>query len=105
MALVQVATAIAAVYFGVEDRDGVRPRPPPRVFRKVSSFSAQDVNNFGAATLITRGTNDVQQVQMLMLMALNFMVAAPIMCIGGIIMALREDPDCPGSSGSRCRCC
>ena len=61
------------------------------VFRKVTSFSAKDVNTFGAPTLITRGTNDVQQVQMLVLMGLNFMVATPIMCIGGIIMALRED--------------
>jgi ATP-binding cassette subfamily B multidrug efflux pump len=61
------------------------------VFRKVTSFSAKDVNAFGAPTLITRGTNDVQQVQMLMLMGLNFMVATPIMCVGGIIMALRED--------------
>jgi ATP-binding cassette subfamily B protein len=61
------------------------------VFRKVTSFSAKDVNAFGAPTLITRGTNDVQQVQMLLLMGLNFMVSTPIMCIGGIIMALRED--------------
>ena len=62
------------------------------VFRKVDAASPRkDVNVFGAPTLITRGTNDVQQVQMLMLMALNFMVATPIMCIGGIFMALRED--------------
>ena len=61
------------------------------VYRKVDSSRAQDVNKFGAATLITRGTNDVQQVQMLVLMTLNFMVSTPIMCIGGIIMAVRED--------------
>src|SRR5699024_9199358 len=57
-----------------------------------STFSAQDVNKFGAATLITRGTNDVQQIQMLTLMALNFMINAPIMSVGGVIMAIREDP-------------
>src|SRR5699024_9856957 len=50
-----------------------------------------EVGKFGSATLITRNTNDVQQVQMLVLMTLNFMVSTPIMCIGGIIIALRED--------------
>ena len=61
------------------------------VFHKVTGFSAREVGQFGAPSLITRGTNDVQQVQMLVLMGLNFMVMAPIMCVGGIIMAVRED--------------
>ena len=91
VALVQVATAIAGVYFGSKAAMAFGRDLRRGVFRKVSSFSARDVNLFGAPTLITRGTNDVQQVQMLMLMALNFMVATPIMCIGGIFMALRED--------------
>ncbi|UZX02048.1 ABC transporter ATP-binding protein [Arthrobacter sp. CDRTa11] len=91
VAFVQVATAIAGVYYGSKAAMAVGRDLRRGVFRKVTSFSAKDVNTFGAPTLITRGTNDVQQVQMLVLMGLNFMVATPIMCIGGIIMALRED--------------
>lgn len=91
VALGQVIAAIAGVYFGSRVAMAMGRDLRRDVFRKVSSFSAKDVNSFGAPTLITRGTNDVQQVQMLMLMGLNFMVSTPIMCIGGIIMALRED--------------
>ncbi|WP_077490723.1 ABC transporter ATP-binding protein [Sinomonas mesophila] len=91
VAMAQVATAIAAVYFGSKTAMAFGRDLRQAVFRKVTSFSAQEVQSFGAPTLITRGTNDVQQVQMLLLMALNFMVSTPIMCIGGIIMALRED--------------
>ncbi|MGZ4466298.1 MAG: ABC transporter transmembrane domain-containing protein, partial [Nocardioides sp.] len=91
VALAQVAAAIAGVYFGSRAAMAVGRDMRRAVFRKVTSFSAKDVNAFGAPTLITRGTNDVQQVQMLLLMGLNFMVATPIMCIGGIVMALRED--------------
>ncbi|AUI50389.1 ABC transporter ATP-binding protein [Arthrobacter crystallopoietes] len=91
VSLIQVTTAIAAVWFGSKAAMAVGRDVRKGVFHKVSGFSAQEVNEFGAPSLITRGTNDVQQVQMLVLMGLNFMVAAPIMCIGGIIMALRED--------------
>ena len=91
VAFIQVLTAIAAVYFGARTAMAIGRDLRHAVFESVTAFSAQDVNKFGAATLITRGTNDVQQVQMLVLMGLNFMVSAPIMCIGGIIMALRED--------------
>lgn len=91
VAFIQVGTAIAGVYFGSKAAMAMGRDLRRGVFRKVTSFSAKDVNTFGAPTLITRGTNDVQQVQMLVLMGLNFMVATPIMCIGGIIMALRED--------------
>ncbi|MDR6986102.1 ATP-binding cassette subfamily B protein [Paenarthrobacter nitroguajacolicus] len=91
VALGQVLSAIVAVYFGSRVAMAIGRDLRRSVFRQVSSFSAQDVNRFGAPTLITRGTNDVQQVQMLVLMGLNFMVSTPIMCIGGIIMALRED--------------
>ncbi len=87
----QVITAVAGVYFGSRVAMSMGRDLRREVFRKVSSFSAKDVNTFGAPTLITRGTNDVQQVQMLMLMGLNFMVSTPIMCVGGIIMALQED--------------
>ncbi|MCZ9884883.1 ABC transporter ATP-binding protein [Arthrobacter sp. B2a2-09] len=91
VALGQVIAAIAGVYFGSRVAMAMGRDLRRDVFRKVSSFAAKDVNSFGAPTLITRGTNDVQQVQMLMLMGLNFMVSTPIMCVGGIIMALRED--------------
>ncbi|HXD27722.1 MAG TPA: ABC transporter ATP-binding protein [Arthrobacter sp.] len=91
VAFVQVLTAVAAVYFGANTAMAVGRDIRRGVFHSVAGFSAREVNQFGAPTLITRGTNDVQQVQMLVLMGLNFMVSAPIMCVGGIIMALRED--------------
>ncbi|MDQ4503097.1 ABC transporter ATP-binding protein [Sinomonas sp. ASV322] len=91
VAFAQVIAAILAVYFGSKTSMAFGRDLRRGVFRKVSSFSTQDVQRFGAPTLITRGTNDVQQVQMVLLMGLNFMVSTPIMCVGGIIMALRED--------------
>ena len=60
------------------------------VFARVQSFSARDVNHFGTASLITRNTNDIQQIQLFLQMALTMMVIAPIMSVGGIIMALHE---------------
>ncbi|WP_293772206.1 ABC transporter ATP-binding protein [uncultured Corynebacterium sp.] len=91
VAFVQVITAVAAVWFGSRTAMGLGRDLRSEVFRRVSRFSAEDMGHFGTATLITRGTNDVQQVQMVYMMMLNFMVTAPIMAIGGIIMALRED--------------
>ena len=61
------------------------------IFYKVESFSQADLDKFGTPSLITRNTNDVHQMQMLVYMGLNLMVMAPIMCIGGVIMALRQD--------------
>jgi ATP-binding cassette subfamily B protein len=61
------------------------------VFHQVSEFSAHELNRFGAPSLITRNTNDVQQVQMLVLVSCTMLVAAPIMCVGGVAMALQED--------------
>lgn len=89
--LLQVIAAIGGVYFGAKTAMAIGRNLRAEVYAKVSSLSVLETTRFGAGTLITRGTNDVQQVQMLVLMALNFMVSAPIMCIGGIIMALRED--------------
>ncbi|MET1044826.1 MAG: ABC transporter ATP-binding protein [Microbacteriaceae bacterium] len=89
--LVQAASAIGGVYFGARTAMAVGRDLRRDVYRKVDTLSGLEIGKFGAATLITRGTNDVQQVQMLVLMTLNFMVSTPIMCIGGIIMALRED--------------
>ncbi|MGO3180647.1 MAG: ABC transporter ATP-binding protein [Brevibacterium linens] len=89
--LVQVVTAITAIYFGARTGMGVGRDLRRAIYRQVDDLSMLEVGRFGSATLITRNTNDVQQVQMLVLMTLNFMVSTPIMCIGGIIMALRED--------------
>ena len=90
--LLQVVTAIGAIYFGARTAMAVGADLRREVYSKVDSLSALELSSFGSGTLITRGTNDVQQVQMLVLMLLNFMVSTPIMCIGGIIMAFREDP-------------
>lgn len=92
VALVQVIAAVVAVYFAARTAMGVGRDIRRQVFRHVNSFSAEDLSRFGTPTLITRGTNDVQQVQMTYLLFLNFMVAAPIMAIGGIFMAVRQDP-------------
>ena len=61
------------------------------VFDKVSGFSEREVSQFGAGSLITRNTNDVQQVQMLAMMGATMLVTAPLLAIGGIIFALSED--------------
>ena len=87
----QLAAAVAAVYCGARASMAIGRDLRRGVYRKVDSLSTLEATRFGAGTLITRGTNDVQQVQMLVLMTLNFMIAAPIMAIGGIFMALQED--------------
>lgn len=91
VAAVQVVAAVSAVYFGAKVAMGFGRDLRRAVYTRVDRFSAEEMGRFGAGTLITRGTNDVNQVQMLTLMAFNFMVTAPIMAIGGIIMAIRED--------------
>ena len=91
VAFTQVITAIAAVWCGSHTAMGVGRDVRSQVFRHVNSLSTEDMSRYGTPTLITRGTNDVQQVQMVYMMMLNFMVTAPIMSIGGIIMAVRED--------------
>lgn len=92
VAFVQVIAACAAVWFGSRTAMGVGRDLREHIFHRVARFSAEDMSHFGAGTLITRGTNDVQQVQMTFLMFLNFMVAVPIMMVGGVVMAIREDP-------------
>lgn len=91
VALVQVIAAISAVWFGARVSMAMGRDIRRSVYSRVERFSAEEVGRFGAPTLITRGTNDVQQVQMVVLMALNFMVMVPIMSVGGIIMAVQED--------------
>lgn len=91
VALVQIAAAIAAVWFASQVAMNTGRDIRAAVYDRVSDFDSEEMAHFGAATLVTRGTNDVQQVQMTFLLFMNFMVAAPIMAIGGIIMALRQD--------------
>ncbi|WP_329179172.1 ABC transporter ATP-binding protein [Streptomyces sp. NBC_01477] len=89
--VVQVVCAIGATYYGARTAMAVGRDIRRSVFDQVQSFSAREVGQFGAPSLITRTTNDVQQVQMLVLMTFTMMVSAPIMCVGGIIMALGQD--------------
>ncbi|MFI5589607.1 ABC transporter ATP-binding protein [Amycolatopsis sp. NPDC051758] len=89
--LAQIAGSIGAVYYGARTAMAVGRDIRAGVFHRVQDFSAREVGQFGTPSLITRTTNDVQQVQMLVLMTLILMVSAPIMCIGGIILALNLD--------------
>src|ERR1700712_4691505 len=89
--LVQIVASVFAVYFGSKAAMGFGRDVRAGLFHHIGDFSAKEMNQFGAPSLITRITNDVQQVQMLVLMTCTLLVAAPITCIGGIIMALRED--------------
>ncbi|MGO2023559.1 MAG: ABC transporter ATP-binding protein, partial [Brachybacterium tyrofermentans] len=92
VAMVQVITAVISVWFGARVAMGMGRDVRRSIYTRVDRFSTEEMGRFGAPTLITRGTNDVQQVQMLVLMTLNFMVMVPIMSIGGIVMAIQEDP-------------
>jgi len=89
--VVQILAAVAAVYFGARTAMALGRDLRESVFVTVESFAAQEVGRFGAPSLITRSTNDIQQVQMMVLLTFTMMIAAPIMCFGGIIMALRQD--------------
>ena len=89
--LVQVVGSISAVWYGARTAMGFGRDVRSAVFHRVGSFSAREVNRFGAPSLITRTTNDVQQVQMLVLLSCTMLVAAPITCIGGVVLALQTD--------------
>ncbi|MCA1943325.1 MAG: ABC transporter ATP-binding protein/permease [Yonghaparkia sp.] len=89
--LVQIACAIAAVYVGARVAMAFGRDLRQAVFDHVGTFSEREVTRFGAPSLITRTTNDVQQVQMLVLMTSTMLVSAPILAIGGVVMALQQD--------------
>ena len=89
--LVQVTCTIIAVYFGSRLAMGLGRDLRAALFDRVVDFSQREVGQFGAPSLITRNTNDVQQVQMLVQMGSTLMVSAPMLAIGGVIMALRQD--------------
>ncbi|RKS77940.1 ATP-binding cassette subfamily B protein [Motilibacter peucedani] len=88
---VQVVCSVTAVYLGARTAMGMGRDMRAEVFSRIGTFSSREVARFGAPSLITRTTNDVQQVQMVALMFCSMFIAAPIMCVGGIVMALRED--------------
>jgi len=89
--LAQIVCAVIAVYFGAKAAMGLGRDLRGAIFERVGEFSEQEVTRFGAPSLITRSTNDVQQVQQLVLMSATLMVAAPMLSIGGVIMAIRQD--------------
>ncbi|GGX25382.1 multidrug ABC transporter ATP-binding protein [Streptomyces malachitofuscus] len=91
ISLAQVVCNVGAVFYGARTAAALGRDVRAAVFDRVQSFSAREVGHFGAPSLITRTTNDVQQVQMLALMTFTLMVSAPIMCVGGIVMALGLD--------------
>jgi ATP-binding cassette, subfamily B, multidrug efflux pump len=91
VSLVQICCASGAVYFGARTSMAFGRDVRAALFDRVQSFSTREVGRFGTPSLITRTTNDVQQVQMLVLMTFTLMVSAPIMCVGGILLAVRQD--------------
>jgi len=91
VALVQICCSVGAVWFGSRTAMGFGRDVRAAIFHRVGTFSQREVQDFGAPSLITRETNDVQQVQMLVLMSCTLMVMAPIMMVGGIVMAIHVD--------------
>lgn len=91
ISLAQAACSVVAVWFAARTAMAFGRDVRAQIFERVGSFSAREVNHFGAPSLITRETNDVQQVQMLVLLGFTMFVSAPIMMVGAIVMATRED--------------
>jgi len=91
VSLVQILCTVVAVYFGAKTAALFGRDVRAAVFHRVGEFSAREVNQFGAPTLISRSTNDVTQIQMLVVTTCTMLVAAPITMVGGVVMAVRED--------------
>ncbi|MDG3011156.1 ABC transporter ATP-binding protein [Rhodococcus sp. D2-41] len=89
----QILCTIGAVYFGARASMGFGRDLRAGIYHAVGGFSDQEFSSFGAPSLITRNTNDVNQVQMLVMLTCTMLVSAPLMCIGGVVMALRENLD------------
>jgi ATP-binding cassette, subfamily B, multidrug efflux pump len=87
----QITCSIIATYFAAKAAMQMGRDIRNSVFERVSAFSEREVSQFGPGSLITRNTNDVQQVQMLAMMSATMLVSAPLLAIGGIIMAVRQD--------------
>ena len=91
VALIQIVFSIAAVYYGGKVAMSFGRDLRSSLFHQVTDFSSREVGAFGAPSLITRITNDVQQVQMLVVMACTMAIAAPITMVVGVILAVRQD--------------
>ncbi|WP_405058861.1 ABC transporter ATP-binding protein/permease [Kribbella sp. NBC_01505] len=91
VSLIQILCTVVAVYFGAKTAALFGRDVRAAVFHQVGAFSAREVNQFGAPTLISRSTNDVTQVQMLVVTTCTMLVAAPITMVGGLFMAIREE--------------
>lgn len=91
VSVVQIAAQIAATYYAARTGAAFGRDTRADLFHTVGTFSQREVNRFGAASLITRTTNDVQQVQLVLMMALTMAISTPIMAVGGIVAALNED--------------
>ncbi len=91
VSVVQIAAAVGATYLAAKVAMGMGRDLRATIFGTVVDYSAQEVAKFGAPTLISRNTNDVTQVQMVTFMSFALLVTTPIMMVGGVIMALRED--------------
>jgi ATP-binding cassette subfamily B protein len=91
ISVLQIAAATTAVYFGAKTAMAVGRDIRKGLFDRVQEFSTREVGRFGTPSLITRTTNDVQQVQMLVLMTLTMMLSAPIVGVGAVILALRQN--------------
>lgn len=89
--MVQIICSVGSVFFGARAAMGFGRDVRAAVVGRARSFSSREFGRFGAPSLITRSTNDVQQVQMMVVLSATILVMAPIMCIGGIIMAIRQD--------------
>lgn len=91
VSVIQISCVVGAIYFGSRTAMEMGRELRGTTFRKVQQFSATDQHKFGAPTLVTRTTNDVTQVQMVVLLTFTVMITAPLMGIGGVIMAIRQD--------------
>ncbi|MFW2513178.1 ABC transporter ATP-binding protein [Demequina sp. SO4-13] len=91
LSFLQIIGAIIAVYFAAKVAMGIGRDLRARIFHRVGTFSESEVQHFGAPSLITRNSNDVQQVQMLVLMSCTLLVSAPFMAVGGVVMAVQQD--------------
>ncbi|PKM79358.1 MAG: multidrug ABC transporter ATP-binding protein, partial [Firmicutes bacterium HGW-Firmicutes-13] len=92
VAAVGAACTITAGYLSARTAVGLGRDLRSRVFSRVESFSLSEFDKMGPASLITRTTNDITQVQTVLVMIIRMMVMAPMMCIGGVIMAVSRDP-------------
>ena len=88
---VGIIAAILAAFLSSRAAVGFGKILREKIFTRVESFSLHEFDKLGTSTLITRTTNDVTQIQQVTVMILSMMITAPLMCVGGIIMALRED--------------